>query len=81
MFNAGFVLGAVVKKQSVNFDLPLSDSVRGKSTVDGLTVAVVQCGTVVVLTTQFNFHDIINKKLTPARGFLPIHTGNAHEAS
>ena len=41
------------KKQSVNFDLPLSDSVRGKSTVDDLTVAVVQCGTVVVLTTQF----------------------------
>lgn len=30
------------KKQSVNFDLPLSDSVRGKSTVDGLTVEVVQ---------------------------------------
>ena len=29
------------KKQSVNFDLPLSDSVRGKSTVDGLTVEVV----------------------------------------
>ena len=28
------------KKQSVNFDLPLSDSVRGKSTVDGLTVAM-----------------------------------------
>ena len=25
------------KKQSVNFDLPLSDSVRGKSTVDGLS--------------------------------------------
>ena len=32
------------KKQSVNFDLPLSDSVRGKSTVDGLIVAVVQMG-------------------------------------
>ena len=30
------------KKQSVNFDLPLSDSVRGKSTVDGLTVEVVK---------------------------------------
>ena len=30
------------KKQSVKFDLPLSDSVRGKSTLDGLTVAVVQ---------------------------------------
>ena len=29
------------KKQSVNFDLPLSDSVRGKSTVDGLIVEVV----------------------------------------
>ena len=28
------------KKQSVNFDLPLSDSVQGKSTVDGLTVAM-----------------------------------------
>ena len=41
-----------VEKQSVNFDLPLSDSVPGKSTVDGLTVALVQCGTVVVLTTQ-----------------------------
>ena len=30
------------KKQSVNFDLPLSDSVRGKSTLDGLIVAIVQ---------------------------------------
>ena len=28
------------KKPNVKFDLPLSDSVRGKSTVDGLTVAV-----------------------------------------
>ena len=42
MFNAGVVLGAGVNKQNVNFDLPLSDSVRGKSTVDGLTVEVVQ---------------------------------------
>ena len=30
------------KKQNANFDLPLSDSVWGKSTVDDLTVAVVQ---------------------------------------
>ena len=30
------------KKQSVKFDLPLSDSVQGKSTVDGLTAAVAQ---------------------------------------
>ena len=30
------------KNQIVNFDLPLSDSVRGKSTVDGLIVGVVQ---------------------------------------
>ncbi len=30
------------KKQSVNFDLPLSDSVRGKSAVDGLTVAMAR---------------------------------------
>ena len=28
------------KKQSVNFDLPLSDSDRGKSTVDGFTLVV-----------------------------------------
>ena len=28
------------KKQSVNFDLPLSDSDRGKSTVDGFTFVV-----------------------------------------
>ena len=30
------------KRQTVKFDLPLSDSVRGKSTLDGLTVAAVQ---------------------------------------
>ena len=28
------------KRQSVNFDLPLSDSDRGKSTVDGFTLVV-----------------------------------------
>ena len=32
------------KTQSVKFDLPLSDSVRGKSTLDGLTVAVFLMG-------------------------------------
>ena len=30
------------KPQSVKFDLPLSDSVRGKSTLDDLIVAFVQ---------------------------------------
>ena len=30
------------KTQSVKFDLPLSDSVRGKSTLDGMIVAFVQ---------------------------------------
>ena len=44
--------GAIkAKKQNVNFDLPLSDSDQGKSTVDGLTVAVVQMGAASVHTS------------------------------
>ena len=31
-----------VEEAIVNFDLPLSDSVRGKSTLDGFIVAIVQ---------------------------------------
>ena len=42
LIRVGGASAGKAKEQNVNFDLPLSDSVRGKSTVDDLTVAVVQ---------------------------------------
>ena len=41
------------KKQSVKFDLPLSDSVWGKSTLDGLTVATVALVQMILVQRRF----------------------------
>ena len=42
LIRVGGACAGKAKKQRINFDLPLSNPVRGKSTVDDLTVAIVQ---------------------------------------